>query len=545
MRKKDGGLRVCVDYRGLNKKTIPDRYPIPRIDELIDTIGRQKGKLFTSLDLMKGYHQVKMTESAKNKTAFVCHKGLFHYRRMPFGLTNAPATFQRLMNQLFEGEQWKFVHIYLDDILVVSSNFQEHLIHVEQVLKHLHEAGLKLKPAKCAFAQKQINYLGFTLSAEGVCPNNEKVVAVQNFPRPMDVQSVRRFLGMVNFYRRHVKDMAAIARPLTALTRKGKQTGRFVAFEWTSYCEKAFQKLKELLTTAPILRHPELTKPFFLWTYASELGFGAVLEQEENGKRHPIAYASRQTNESERKYCPTELEVAALLFEVEHFEVYLFGNPVTVFTDHQALVSSFLTHLQGQTRGLLARWYIRLSRFLPHLELQYKPGSANRVADSLSRTPVSVCKIASGAEVNDPILGKVQSEQRQDEELRMLIVYLESKILPTEPKTATAVSSPAQKGYYLVNGVLYYEGPDLLGRQRLVVPHHLRKQLVDENHDAVFAGHFSAKKMQKKISQLYFWPGMAGDVYQKCVSCLTCASTQGQSRRPHATTEKYSSKWPI
>ena len=165
VRKKDGGLRVCVDYMGLNKKTIPDRYPIPRIDELIDTIGRQQGKLFTSLDLMKGYHQVKMTESAKNKTAFVCHKGLFHYRRMPFGLTNAPATFQRLMNQLFEGEQWKFVHIYLDDILVVSSNFQEHLIHVEQVLKHLHEAGLKLKPAKCAFAQKQINYLGFTLSA--------------------------------------------------------------------------------------------------------------------------------------------------------------------------------------------------------------------------------------------------------------------------------------------------------------------------------------------------------------------------------------------
>ena len=153
------------------------------------------------------------------------------------------------------------------------------------------------------------------------------------------------------FYRQHVRDMAVIARPSTAVTRKDKETGRFVAFEWTSYCEKAFQKLKELLTTAPILRHPDLTKPFFLWTDASELGFGAVLEQEENGKRHPIAYASRQTNESERKYCPTELEVAALLFGVEHFEVYLLGNPVTVFTDHKALVLSFLTHLQGQTKG--------------------------------------------------------------------------------------------------------------------------------------------------------------------------------------------------
>lgn len=171
--------------------------------------------------------------------------------------------------------------------------------------------------------------------------------------------------------------MATITRPLTALTRKNKQTGRFVTFEWTSQCEEAFQELKKLLTTAPVLHHPDLTKPFFLWTDASEVGLGAVLEQEENGERHPIAYASRQTSESECKYCPTELEVAALLFGVEHFEVYLLGHLVTVFTDHQALVSSFLTHLQGQTKGLLARWYIRLSRFLPHLTLQYKPGTAN------------------------------------------------------------------------------------------------------------------------------------------------------------------------
>lgn len=531
VRKKDGGLRVCVDYRGLNKKTIPDRYPIPRIDDLIDTIGQQSGKFFTSLDLMKGYHQVKVSEQAKDKTAFVCHKGLFHYRRMPFGLTNAPATFQRLMNQLFEGEKWKFVHIYLDDILIVSSTFQEHVTHIEQVLKHLSEAGLRLKPTKCAFAQKKIDYLGFTLSAEGVCPNDGKVLAIKEFPRPTDAKAVRRFLGMVNFYRRHVRDMATIARPLTALTRKDKRTGKFVTFEWTSQCEEAFQELKKLLTTAPVLRHPDLTKPFFLWTDASEVGLGAVLEQEKNGERHPIAYASRQTNESERKYCPTELEVAALLFGVEHFEVYLLGHPVTVFTDHQALVSSFLTHLRGQTKGLLARWYIRLSRFLPHLTLQYKPGTANKVADSLSRAPVSVCMVTNGTRTSDPVLAKVQEEQRQDTILKALIEYLENQTLPAGQKEAFEVTSLAQKGYYLVSGVLYYEGADMPGRRRLVVPHHLRKQVVDENHDAIFAGHFSSKKTQRKISQLYFWPGMAGDVYQKCLSCMTCASTQGQSRR--------------
>ena len=159
-----------------------------------------------------------------------------------------------------------------------------------------------------------------------MCPNDGKVIAVKDIPRPVDAKSIRRFLGMVNFYRRHVKDMATIARPLTALTRKNKQTGKFVTFEWTSQCEEAFLELKERLTTAPLLHHPDLTKPFFLWTDASEEGFGAVLEQEENGKRHPIAYASRQTNEAERKYCPTELEVAALIFRVEHFEVYLLGH---------------------------------------------------------------------------------------------------------------------------------------------------------------------------------------------------------------------------
>ena len=237
---------------------------------------------------------------------------------MPFGLTNAPAMFQRLMNQLFEGEKWKFVHIYLDDILIVSPNFQEHLTHIEQVLAHLAEAGLRFKPAKCAFAQKKVDYLGFTLSAEGVRPNDGKVIAVKNLPRPVDAKSIR---GMVNFYQRHVKDMAAIARLLTAFTRKDKQTGKVVNFEWTSQCEEAFLELKERLTTVPLLCHPNLTKPFFLWTDTSEEGFGAVLEQEENGKRDPIA---RQTNKAERKYCPTELKVAALIFE--HFEVYLLGH---------------------------------------------------------------------------------------------------------------------------------------------------------------------------------------------------------------------------
>ena len=186
VRKKDGTLRVCVDYRQVNKDTVPDRYPMPRVDELVDAIGRRKGKYFTTLDLMKGYHQVKMDEQSKPKTAFTCHQGLYHYRRMPFGLTNAPATFQRLMNKLFSGKGWEQVFVYLDDILIVSASFEDRLM----------EAGLRLKPSKCLFARKEVVYLGFTVSSEGVTPNHEKVKAIMDFPQPMDCKAVRRFLGI-------------------------------------------------------------------------------------------------------------------------------------------------------------------------------------------------------------------------------------------------------------------------------------------------------------------------------------------------------------
>ena len=252
MRKKDGNLRICVDYCALNRDTIADRYPIPRIDELIDAVGNCKGKWFTSLDLMKGYHQVQMAEDSKCKT-FTCHLSLFHYCHMPFGLTNTPATLQRLMNKLFCGDEWNFVSIYSDDILVVSATMEEHIAQVRKVLCRLDEAGLRLKPSKCKFAQQEIEYLGFTLSPKGVKPDSLKIRAVQEFPQPKCCKSVKQFLGLVNFYRRHIPNLAAIARPLTALTRRDKSSGGWVAFDWTPQCEQAFQRLKKLLITTPVL----------------------------------------------------------------------------------------------------------------------------------------------------------------------------------------------------------------------------------------------------------------------------------------------------
>ena len=389
VRKKGEGLRVCVDYEALNKDTEPDKYPIPRIDELIDQVGRCKAKVFLALDLMKGYHQVKVKEEDKYKTAFVRHHGLYQYRRMPFGLTNTPATFQCLIDTIFSKKEWPYVFTYLDDILIASSSVEEHKEHVSKILQKLAETGLRLTPEKCCFAKTEIEYLGYTLTPNGVKPNDTKVKAITEFPTPNDVNAVKRFLGMLHFYRKHIKDFASMALPLTALTRKDKTTGKTMKFQWSEDCEKAFCTLKKKLSTAPLLMPLDISKPFYVWSDASIVGFGAVLEQlDELGELHPIVYARRQTSLAEKKYAPTELEVAALVFAAKSFEVYLLGNPFTLYTDHQALVSAFLVYLKGQTRGLLARWYLRLSKFLPQMSLQYKPGSSNVGTDTLSRAPV-------------------------------------------------------------------------------------------------------------------------------------------------------------
>ena len=310
---------------------------------------------------------------------------------MPFGLTNAPATFQRLMGKLFSGRDWNFVFVYLDDILIASQTVEEHLDHLQKVFQQLRESGLRLKLSKCMFATGEIEYLGHTLTPEGVKPNERNVRAITEFPIPKSTKEVRSFVGLANFYRRHIPNIAAISRPLTDLTRHDKSTGKPVAFVWSEQCQQAFKEVKRCLVSAPVLLPPDWEREFFLWTDASLVGFGAVLEQvASNGERAPVAYASHATTAAEQKYGISELEVAALVYALEHFEVYLLGNQVTVYTDHKALVQSYLPYLKSQTKGILARWYMRIARFLPTLKLEYKPGSANVVADTLSRAPAAV-----------------------------------------------------------------------------------------------------------------------------------------------------------
>ena len=278
---------------------------------------------------------------------------------------------------------------------------------------------------------------------------------------------------------------------------------------------------------------PDLDKKFFLWVDVCEDAFGVILEQiGADNLQHSVAYASRATNDAEKKYPPTKLEMAAIVYALNHFEVYLLGHKITVFTDHQALVTGYVSYLRGQSKEILSRWYLRISQYLPNLTFEYKPGKTNEAADALSRTPVkieatpgSVCLVMQvvAEYPEETLLQNICTQQFKDKELVNIINYLEKKVLPTDVKEAQHTASVAKKRYFVLDGVLYYESNDVPGRRRLVVPEQLRDKVVTENHDAIFSGHFSAKKMLNKLKQYFYWPGMSSLIYKKCESCLICA----------------------
>ena len=298
VRKKDGTVRFCVDYRKLNAVTRKDAYPLPRVDETLDTFAGSRW--FSTFDLISGYWQVEVSEADKEKTAFCTPDGLFQFNVMPFGLCNAPATFQRLMNAVLGGLQWDRCLVYLDDIIVLGRSFESHLTALSKVLDRLEQAGLKLKPAKCHLCRKEVSYLGHIVSEQGIAADPSKTERIATWPVPENTREVQQFMGLANYYRRYIEDFATLARPLHRLTEKG------ASFRWTPDCEHAFRELQRLLTSTPILVFPDFSKPFILDTDASATGLGAVLSQVgDDGKEHVIAYGSRTLSKPERQYCVT------------------------------------------------------------------------------------------------------------------------------------------------------------------------------------------------------------------------------------------------
>ena len=368
VRKKDGTLRLCIDYRKLNQVTIKNKYPLPRIDDLFDQL--RGAKVFSKIDLRSGYHQLRVKESDILKTAFRSRYGHFEFVVMPFGLTNAPAAFMDLMNRVFRPYLDRFVIVFIDDILVYSKSEKQHVRHLRLVLETLRREQLYAKFSKCEFWLEKVGFLGHVISADGVSVDPQKVEAVTNWKRPTNITEIRSFLGLAGYYRRFIQDFSKIASPLTRLTRKG------VKFEWSDECEAGFQELKHRLTSAPILALPDDSGEYVVYSDASRLGLGCVLMQ--HGR--VIAYASRQLKSHELNYPTHNLELAAVVLALKLWRHYLYGARCQIFTDHKSLQYLFS---QKDLNLRQRRWMELIKDY--DCTIEYHPGKANVVADALSR----------------------------------------------------------------------------------------------------------------------------------------------------------------
>lgn len=504
--KKDGKMRFCIDYRKLNSVTVKDRYPLPRIDFTLDALFG--ARYFTTLDLFSGYWQLELADCDKHKTAFISEFGLFEFNRMPFGLANAPSTFQRAMNDILKKALYKYCLVYLDDVIIYSSTFEEHLLHLAKVFKMLAKAGLKLKREKCAFARTSVGYLGHVVSNTGVRPDPIKVKAIVDFKTPGNVAQLKSYLGLTGYYRKYVRNYAQLTHSLTQLTKKD------VPFEWGEAQESAFQELKSRLTSDPILRYPNFARAFTIYTDASGFGIGSVLAQVQRNVHDNtesevvIAYASKHLTERESKWPTIEKEAYAIVHAVKHFYAYLYGRKFQVVTDHRPL--EWLMNKRDVT-GRLARWSLLLQEF--DIDIAYRPGKSNQNADCLSRSPVNFVQSSDslGTPTTNFVAGKWVAAQEADAycmEKRKQVDKLQTR-----------------------NGITMLEH-ELLGTRdgRLLVPATLRTEVLANYHDHKLSGHLGISKTYARLQNRFKWPKMRKDVVQYVRSCLTCAKRKAYGR---------------
>lgn len=372
VKKPDGTYRFCTDYRKLNSITKPDSYPLPRMEDCVDRVGT--AKYVSKFDLLKGYYQVPLSARAQEVSSFIVPSGLYSYTVMSFGLRNAPATFQRLMNQVVAGLEG--CAVYLDDVVVYSDIWAEHIQRIRKLFQRLQDAHLTVNLAKCEFARATVTYLGKVVGQGQVKPVRAKVQAIDSFPPPTSKKELMRFLGMVGYYRNFCQNFSTVVAPLTDLLKAKVQ------FKWSSACQKAFENIKFLLSTAPVLSAPRLDRPFQVQVDASQVGAGAILLQTEEGIDHPVCFFSRKFNQHQLNYSTIEKEALALIWALQHFDVYVGGGafPVVVYSDHNPL--TFLHSLQSPNQRLM-RWALFLQPY--NLDIRHIRGTDNVLADALSR----------------------------------------------------------------------------------------------------------------------------------------------------------------
>ncbi|KAJ4802068.1 polyprotein [Rhynchospora pubera] len=542
VRKKDGTLRLCIDYRELNKVTVKNRYPLPRIDDLFDQL--QGSSVYSKIDLRTGYHQLKIRPSDVEKTAFRTRYGHYEFLVMPFGLTNAPAAFMDLMNRVFREFLDAFVVVFIDDILIYSRSFEEHVKHLRIVLSRLRECKLYGKFSKCDFWLSKVAFLGHVISGEGLAVDPSKVQAVTEWSQPKSVSEIRSFLGLAGYYRRFVAGFSQIAKPLTELLHKR------VKFVWEEKQEKSFQELKNRLVTAPVLAMPISGREYDVYTDASKLGLGCVLMQE----KHVIAYASRQLRSHEQNYPTHDLELVAIIFALKIWRHYLYGVKCKIYTDHQSLKYIFT---QKELNLRQRRWLELMKDY--DLEILYHAGKANLVADALSRksqmnavtlltqeprlleemrrlelqvgvsrelgqlmlsrvrivsvtSPVLMTVMLAAIEVQPDLHDRIQAAQVVDDNCKRF-----KERVATEKETPFRVDE---------NGILRF-------RNRICVPNdaEIKALILSEAHESGYALHPGEVKMYQDLRKYFWWPGMKKEVARYVEKCLICQQVKADRKK--------------
>jgi len=373
---KEKKWRLVIDYRQINKKLMSDKFPLPRIDDILDQLGR--AKYFSCLDLMSGFHQIELEESSRNITSFSTSNGSYRFTRLPFGLKIAPNSFQRMMTIAFSGLEPSQAFLYMDDLIVIGCSEQHMIKNLTDVFKLCRKHNLKLHPEKCSFFMHEVTFLGHRCTDKGILPDDKKFDVINNYPVPTDADSARRFVAFCNYYRRFIKNFAEYSRHITRLCKKN------VPFEWTTECENAFQYLKNQLVQPNLLQYPDFSKEFCIITDASKQACGAVLTQNYNGLQLPVAYASRAFTKGESNKSTTEQELAAIHWAITHFRPYIYGKHFTVRTDHRPLTYLF-SMINPSSK--LTRMRLELEEY--DFTVEYLRGKDNFVADALSRITIS------------------------------------------------------------------------------------------------------------------------------------------------------------
>ena len=519
-KKKDGTLRVCVNYKKLNAVTIRNSYPLPLITEIMELV--KGARYFTKLDLRSAYNLVRISAGDEYKTAFRTKYGHYEYLVMPFGLKNAPAVFQSFINSVLRPFLEKFVILYLDDILIFSNTLEEHHNHVRQVLEKLIENNLYAKLSKCEFDKDKVEFLGHVISGKGISTDPNKIKSIEEWPVPKSVKDVQRFVGLCNYYRRFVENFANIAKPLHQLTKKN------IKFEWTEKCNIAFLELKKRLTTAPILAYPNFEKPYIVECDASNVAIGAILSQkDDNNKLHPVAYYSRSLNNAEINYSITEKELLAIKEAFSTWRHLLLGakHKITVYTDHRNLLYTLGGKVGNQRQH---RWHLFFQEY--NFELIYRQGRKNGKPDSLSRRPdylnktfeekpeyildiKNVKEIPSFMTIENDLIDKIIEYTKDDETAKDIHLYF-------HPNNANQgyFYRPFRKmnKFKIKNNMIYYGN-------LIYIPEKLRLEILMKYHEKPAAGHLGIKRTLELITRNFWWPKIHIDVAKFVRSCETCA----------------------